>query len=225
MKKIVRSFITSLVASSSLVASPKAVVFDFGGVMTGNPNREVVVHFIKNTLHLSQAEFEKANQEKHLAIKLGKTDAEFWISYAKEKKIELPIDWKESFQEVVKKAIGINSEMYMLVDELKEQKILVAMLSNIDQRFAQFVREFGLYKPFEPCLLSCETGAEKPDLKAYEVLLQTLKLQAKEIVFIDDMIENVEAAKALGIDAILFESAEQIRKELKIRGVEQGVFL
>lgn len=41
-----------------------------------------------------------------------------------------------------------------------------------------------------------------------------MNLPASEIVFIDDKAENVEAAKKIGIDAIVFESSEQLRTEL-----------
>ena len=104
--------------------------------------------------------------------------------------------------------------MYGLVDELREQQIPVAFLSNIDERLSKLIRDFGFYEPFDPCLLSCETGIEKPNPKAYEILLAKLDLPAKEILFIDDRPENVEAAKKIGIDALLFESLEQLRKEL-----------
>ena len=108
--------------------------------------------------------------------------------------------------------------MYILVDQLKKQQMPVAMLSNVDTRLANLLREFGLYDPFSPCLLSCEMGVDKPDLKAYEILLNQLKLPAGDVVFIDDRLENVEAAKKMGIDAILFESENQLRAELGKRG-------
>jgi putative hydrolase of the HAD superfamily len=104
--------------------------------------------------------------------------------------------------------------MYQLVEQLRQSKVRVAMLSNIDERLATFLRKWKLYEPFDPCLLSYEIGIEKPDPKAFELLLQRLNLPAKDVVFIDDKPENVEAANQLGIHAILFESSEQIRQEL-----------
>ncbi len=62
-------------------------------------------------------------------------------------------------------------------------------------------------------------GLEKPDPKAYQLLLEKVELPANEVVFIDDLEENVEAAKKLGIDAIVFKSAEQVRHELAKRGL------
>ena len=203
----------------SLIAAPQAIVFDFGGVLTGEPNREAVITFICQSFHFSAEEFEKVNQEKRQAVKQGKTDEEFWIAYAKNKGIKLPANWSASFKSVMKDAIGVNPEMYALVDQLKEQQIPVALLSNIDERLSKLIRDFGLYEPFNPCLLSCEIGIEKPDLKAYELLLIELNLPAKEVIFIDDRPENIEAAKAVGLDAILFQSEQQLREELSKREV------
>ncbi|MBS0653633.1 MAG: HAD family phosphatase [Verrucomicrobia bacterium] len=218
MKKWVFSLLITTCTAGSLLAAPQAIVFDFGGVLTGNPDREAVVHFIRQTHHLSEAEFEKANQEKRLAMKDGKTDEEFWIAYAKEHGVQLPSNWSESFHAVMKKAVGANPEMFALVDRLKEEKVPVALLSNIDARLSKLIRSFGYYEQFDPCLLSHEIGVEKPDPKAFEVLLKELKFPAQDVVFIDDKLENVQAAKALGIDAIVFESTDQIKRELAQRG-------
>lgn len=219
MKRTLFSLIASTITATSLIAAPQAIVFDFGGVLTGEPNREAVITFICQSFHFSAEEFEKVNQEKRQAVKQGKTDEEFWIAYAKNKGIKLPANWSASFKSVMKDAIGVNPEMYALIDQLKEQQIPVALLSNIDERLSKLIRDFGLYEPFNPCLLSCEIGIEKPDLKAYELLLTELNLPAKEVIFIDDRPENIEAAKAVGLDAILFQSEQQLREELSKREV------
>lgn len=111
--------------------------------------------------------------------------------------------------------------MYTLVCELKNRGLCVGMLSNIDNRLANMIRSFGLYEPFHPCLLSCEIGFEKPDTQSYACLIQALNLAPHEIVFIDDRVENIVAARKMGIDAILFKSQKQIERELSRRNVFQ----
>lgn len=213
MKKIM----AALLAITSLTAAPQAIVFDFGGVLTGEPNREIAVQFLQNSFHLSDAEFEKVNSLKKKAIQTGLTDEEFWLGFAKEKGIQLPKTWSHDFKEVLKKCIGINEEMFAFVNHLKQKSLVVALLSNVDSRLAGFIRNVGLYEPFDPCLLSYEIGLEKPDAKIYEYLLKEINLSAHEVVFIDDRLENVDAAKQVGIDAILFTSQEQLQKELEVR--------
>jgi len=104
--------------------------------------------------------------------------------------------------------------MYALIDDIKQQDITVALLSNIDPFIAKMLREFGLYRPFDPCLLSCEIGVDKPNSEAYTILLDRLGLSGEDVLFIDDRAENIAEAKLFGIDAILFESPKQIQQEL-----------
>ena len=152
-------------------------------------------------------------------MKSIKTDVDFWIAFAKKRGVQLPQDWAGQYTAVLKKSVGADPNMYTLINQLKENGIRVGMLSNVDDRYANLIRSFGFYKPFDPCLLSCEMGLEKPDPKVYELLLKTLNLSANEIVFIDDAAENVEAAQAVGIDAILFTSELQLREALNKRGI------
>ncbi len=216
MKKILYTFIAVVLTASSLIAAPQAIVFDFGGVMTfvppGDPFRKAVATYIRSVFNITQAEFEKANKGKRMA-----SEEEFWIAYAKQNGIKLPTDFAENLRAVMKEALTINHEMYRLVEQLRAQRIPVAMLSNIDPHLAGIIRSFGLYEPFNPCLLSFEMGVDKPHLRAFEMLIKKLGMPPAEIVFIDDNPENIEAAKKTGIDAVLFESHAQICGELESR--------
>ncbi|MBM3197957.1 MAG: hypothetical protein FJZ58_01720 [Chlamydiae bacterium] len=84
---------------------------------------------MNRSFHLSAEDFERVNQEKHLALQQGKADEEFWVSYAKKKEIRLSEDWTTSFRIVMKEAVGVNSKMYSLVGQLKQRQTSVALLS------------------------------------------------------------------------------------------------
>lgn len=218
---IYRFLLLFLVTTASLSAAqrPKAIVFDFGGVMTDNSHREIVVSFLCETFQLSASDFEEINQKKKRAIESGMTDVEFWLKYAREQEISLPDDWVDQFKGAMKKAISINGHMYAMVDALKKQEFVVGLLSNVDQRLGNLIRDFGFYEPFDPCILSYEIGFAKPHPGAYQALLQALDLPPEKIVFVDDKIENVTAAKELGIDAILFQSTTQLMEEFIARHI------
>lgn len=218
MKKALFTFLTSAITATSLFATPEAVVFDWGNVI-GFSDRSIVVNFMCDSFQLSENEFESANVDKRKAIKEGKSDVDFWLDFAKKKAISLPPDWSRQYTTILKKSVGADAKMYALIDELKEKGVRIGMLSNIDDRYTKLIRSFGFYQPFDPCLLSCEMGFEKPDPKAYELLLKTMDLPGEKIIFIDDKAENVATAKTLGIDAIVFESEQQIRHELRKRGL------
>lgn len=221
-KKMMLCLLAAFAAPSiapQALGPPRAVVFDFGGVMTGESRRESVVEFLSATFGFTSEEFQQVNREKRQALQEGKTDVEFWLQYAQEHGVSLATEWVEDFNSVLRDAIGVLPEMYALVDQLKAKNVTVALLSNIDARLASLLRGFGFYEPFAPCLLSCELGVEKPDLRIYEILLEKMSLPAQDILFIDDKSENVEAARELGIDALLFTNQEALQEELAIRNL------
>lgn len=207
---------------SCVVSAPKVVVFDFGGVLTEAPQREPILAFLCESLEMDREELKQARSKRELALAKGKTDAEFWQGYAAGKGVDLAPNWHTQFYRVMKAAFPLNLEMMELVEKLKTEGVEVALFSNIDQRRAHFVRQAGLYDAFEVCLLSCDIGVEKPERRAYEVLMAVLGVAPNEVVFIDDRIENVEVAKELGIGAIHFESAKQVKRELLKRGLLLG---
>ena len=214
-----KNIIVLVLVGASLFATPRAVAFDFGGVMVGTPDRKKVEHFVCESFQMSESDYEKANLEKHQAAESGVTDEQFWMAFARKKGICLSADWPQQYKTAIKGASGANAEMYALVEELKEKNVPVALLSNVDERHSKMAREIGLYQPFAPCLLSCEIGVEKPDPRAYEILLRQLNLPSADVVFIDDNQENVAEAQKIGLDAILFQSPDQVRSELKKRAL------
>lgn len=88
------------------------------------------------------------------------------------------------------------------------------MLSDVTQYQAEIIRKMGYYDLFSPVLLSYEIGIKKPNPKAFKILLEKIQKSASSVIFIDDRIENGEAAKNLGIDSIQFISPKQLKKEL-----------
>jgi HAD superfamily hydrolase (TIGR01509 family) len=69
---------------------------------------------------------------------------------------------------------------------------------------------------FDVIICSGDEGIAKPDLKAFELTLERLGLKPNEAVFIDDTKEHVEAARKLGLQGILFTTAEELEKELDL---------
>ena len=87
-----------------------------------------------------------------------------------------------------------------------------AMHSDATQYQAEIIRKMGYYDLFTPVVLSCEIGVKKPNPEAFQILLKKLKQPASSVLFIDDRIENVEAAKIQGIDAIHFINPKQLKE-------------
>jgi FMN phosphatase YigB (HAD superfamily) len=104
---------------------------------------------------------------------------------------------------------------------VKERGLLTAILSNISDNVQESVeREFSWIHRFDVLVWSYQFGAVKPDPAIYLYTLGKLGTQPEETLFIDDKRPNVEAARALGIQAIEYSSVERLREELIARGLD-----
>lgn len=101
--------------------------------------------------------------------------------------------WNES--------IKPNKEMLDFVDDLKRRDAKVAILSNMGEGHAKFIKKVHP-RIFEGCTLhlSSEVGARKPTKLYFQsFLMQHPRFEG--CIFLDDRLENVEMAKEFGIDA------------------------
>ena len=72
---------------------------------------------------------------------------------------------------------------------------------------------------FDWAILSYEVGTMKPDRAIYEAAIARAGVAPHEVFFTDDRSENVEGARAVGIDAVQFVNTDQLLSELRAREV------
>ncbi len=118
------------------------------------------------------------------------------------------------------------SDLFSPIDEtinllpLLKQKYQLVLLSNtnfIHHKYGWEKYEFLKY--FDKMILSHEVGFRKPEKKIYEAVENFTGSYPFEHFFIDDLLENVEAAKSLGWDAAQYlknDSFTYLLKEWKI---------
>lgn len=101
------------------------------------------------------------------------------------------------------------------IQSLKREGCRVLVLSNFPEKMLRDCAEDMVFlKETDGGILSYQEKLVKPMPAIYWTLLDRYGLKAEECVFIDDMPGNVEAARRLGIHGIVFESQEQVEKEL-----------
>lgn len=103
------------------------------------------------------------------------------------------------------------------IKELKSRGYKVLYLSNYatnTMNAAPHVLDFIPY--MDGGVFSCDIKAVKPDPVIYQTICEKYDLVPEECVFLDDFVDNVEAARAFGMNAIHFESYEQAKHELEI---------
>ncbi|HLX54696.1 MAG TPA: HAD family phosphatase, partial [Aquella sp.] len=83
--------------------------------------------------------------------------------------------------------------------------------------YAYYTHDF--FQLFKDIVVSGREKMIKPDPGIYQLCLSRNNLNPEQSIFIDDSLENVIAAKKIGIHAIQFINAEQLSKELKTFGI------
>ena len=85
-------------------------------------------------------------------------------------------------------------------------EIKVYAMSNISKEdFAVLSTKMADWTVFDQVFTSGHAGMRKPDLDFYRYVLQEIQLAPDEVVFIDDKMKNVLAARSLGINGIIFD--------------------
>ena len=92
--------------------------------------------------------------------------------------------------------------MIDLSDEVRASGIDTAILTNNIREWSHWRAKVPV-DSFDVVVDSCEVGVRKPDQEIYLLACERLNLSPVDCLFLDDHIENVAAAKVMGMDAIL----------------------
>jgi glucose-1-phosphatase len=97
----------------------------------------------------------------------------------------------------------------------------LALLSNTDPiHVAHMEPRYEFFRFFPARVYSCVVGAAKPDPLMYREALRACGAKAGEAVYIDDVPAYVDAAKALGMAGVVYQSPQQLQADLRSAGVE-----
>lgn len=102
-----------------------------------------------------------------------------------------------------------------LLDQLRK-KYRIAFLTNSNEVHADIIpRRFStLFRKDDRFVFSHRFRVAKPDPEIFRRALEIIGALPQNVVFIDDLIENVIAARGEGIRSFQFVSAEQLKREL-----------
>ena len=109
-----------------------------------------------------------------------------------------------------------NGALCILEELAASDKCRIGSLNNEARETHEFrVATFGLRNLFKYTFASCYMGIRKPDAKIYLRTLGILGHKPERSLFIDDRLENVAAAAAVGMKAIHFTGADVLRHDLQ----------
>jgi putative hydrolase of the HAD superfamily len=190
-------------------------------VLTGEPDSSANEKLL-NITGLPLARFESLYWADRPAYDEGKlTGIGYWQKFLRE--AGLPADQKkveELNQWDIRMWTTQNPAMIDWQLAIKQRGLLTAILSNMGEAVLVSVeREFDWIRRFDLLVWSCEVGVVKPHPAIYRHMMAELGTPPEEILFIDDKLPNIEAARALNIQAIQFSTVERLREDLIAAGL------
>lgn len=107
----------------------------------------------------------------------------------------------------------INHQLLNYIQNELKGKYTIGLLTNITTTIIYRIMSEQL-PIFDITLISSELGVVKPDPRIFQIALEKAGVDPSEILFIDDREENVLAARALGINGIVYTDFTSLKQEL-----------
>jgi putative hydrolase of the HAD superfamily len=203
--------------------SVRAVIFDYGMVLTGKPSAEAHDALLRIT-GLPHDRFETVYWADRHAYDEGKiTGLQFWQNLVRDAKLNLDsaaIDELNLWD--ARMWTAQSPGMLAWQQQLKNRGIRTAILSNMgDTVLANIEREFDWLPRFDTLIWSFQHKMAKPDPAIYRLTLDGLGTRPEETLFIDDKQVNIDAARDIGMMGIQFSTIERLREQLIALGLDK----
>jgi putative hydrolase of the HAD superfamily len=194
---------------------PRAVIFDFGGVLCFHPSEERFAP-IAQLFGVHTAKLLDIFWARRLDYDAGALDARAYWSYVASA-AGRSLD-ESQLPGLVRREIELwnNYDRRILgwAAHLKAQGIGTAVLSNLPRALGENLRATpGFLDPFSHVTFSFELGVAKPQPAIYRDAIAGLDVAPGEALFLDDRADNIEGARALGIAGELYTSWEEFVTE------------
>lgn len=197
----------------------RAVIFDFGGVVHAFDNRIFLRSVLRHSaLRPEEVRSRVLDSGLPREFESGRiSPAEFFRAVAE--RCELSMSEAEFVEAFVRIFTPIDGTI-ALIRRLKRAYRL-ALLSNTNEwHFRHHIRNVDIFPLFDAVTLSYEVKSMKPAEAIYRDALARLGLPPHECAFVDDLEENVEGARRLGIQGIRYEGHEALLASLRALGVD-----
>ena len=198
----------------------KTIFFDIGGVL-------IDIHPERTYQYLSDSADVEVGMVKesfpwdaHDQYERGIMNNEDWFITYKES-LPQPCCLKRSdFWNAWKLLLGEEKNTVNILEALNKQ-YSIWLLSNTNPKHIQDEIEKRYLFPslVNGAVYSFDVGVRKPEKEIYEIAMQRANANPQDCLFIDDLLENIQAAKQIGIEGIHFISSEQLKQELVHLGI------
>ncbi|MHB1795291.1 MAG: HAD family hydrolase [Acidobacteriaceae bacterium] len=199
----------------------RAVIFDYGLVLSGPPEPGARARLLEIS-GLSAEVFDAHYWKYRLDYDRGTLNGHtYWPTIARDTGVSLSPEQIEALieQDVLLWAT-VDPVMLAWVDRVRASGMKTAILSNMGEDLLAYMRDnFRWLDRFHHLTWSCELNLIKPMAAIYEHTLEKLNVRADEALFLDDRLENVEGARAVGIHSLLFRGVGNLQEDLQREGL------
>ena len=191
------------------------VVFDLGNVLIPFNPRWLFRKMLPDDASIDSFFAETGFEEWNLGMDAGRPFAEGIAAHSERFPHHRPLfeafyhRWHETVGEPIAESVD-------LLLTLRQRGVRTFALTNFSaETYPLAVARFPFLSEFDGTVVSGEEGVVKPDPEIYLRLMQRYSITASRAVFIDDRLENVEAARQLGLHGIHFVDPAAVRAELR----------
>ena len=199
----------------------KNIVFDMGNVLIEWNPRKMVARFTDDKSKIEKISRALFGLKEWNKLDEGTIEDEEILNLAKSK---LPEEYYDDLEEIFDNwhyCLTIISETSSLVRHLHASGYSVYLLSNACHRFSMFKRDIHCLKFMDGIMVSYQEKCIKPSKEIFEKFFKKFELNPEECLFIDDLKENCEASKAMGMEAYQYDGHfEELVEFLKSKGIK-----
>ncbi len=195
----------------------RALITDFGGVLvrthTDRSRRE-----LERRLNLPPYTIENRlfASEQSLRAQRGEiTEETFWQELERELELAKYGVSDKDFRDTFFADDFLDRELVALVRSVRPT-LKTGLISNAWTGLRHALNHvFYIADAFDTLVISAEEKIMKPDPRIYHLALDRLGVQPHEAIFLDDFKVNIDAANALGLIGIHFQSGEQALRDIR----------
>lgn len=191
-------------------AAIQAVVFDFGGVLCFHPTEDGFRR-VADLLGIQVSRLLEIFWANRLEYDAGRLDSRtYWtrVAAAAGKAVDDPLLARLGRLEI-ELWNNYDTRVFGWAAHLKSHGIRTAMLSNLPRSLGEaLLATPGLLDPFDHLTLSYQLKMVKPEPGIYHDATRGLGVEPAQALFLDDKPENVEGARAIGMQAELYSTWE-----------------
>ena len=191
----------------------RAVIWDIGGVIgrteDRGPREKLAADLGVNYDNLVQLIF---GGEQGARAQLGEISIDELFAYVRKELGLAP----GQFPDLYERFFAGDKVDYELVDFIRslKPKYKIGIISNAWGDLHKMLDRWGITDAFDIVVGSGDEGILKPEPRIYQNALERLSVKPSEAIFVDDFIENIDGARKLGVNAILFKNRDQTLLEL-----------